>query len=237
MCTKKRAIIVVCVLPIFAILKNVHLFYTRGRQVIPNPDLSEEELTVKYCGFPTPATEFFEIYIRIWIAFSLYAFIPICSVFVLNVLIMYTIWKIRKISSQSSRGQWIKKSNNQMTAMFLSVSFTFLILATPNMIVAVIKPYLKLSYTQSMSYAYIETVIHAMAYLMHSSNFFLYCLTGPGFRRELKLMVNNWFGRNTSRNKAAVSDPVPAVALLSNFDLPRTDNVCIGNIEEATSCI
>ena len=105
MCTRKRAVIISITLPFFAILKNVHLFYTRGRQVVANLELPEEKWIVKNCGYPTPAIEFFEIYIRTWIGFSLYAFIPMCSVFILNVLIMYTIWKVRKISSQSTRGQ------------------------------------------------------------------------------------------------------------------------------------
>ena len=45
-------------------------------------------------------------------------------------------------------------------------------------------------------YAYVETIVDSMAYLMHSSNFFLYCLTGAGFRRELKLMVSRWKGNS-----------------------------------------
>ena len=89
MWTPKRAFIVACVLPSIASIKNLHLFFTRGRQVIVDAALPEEEWAVSNCGFPTPEIEFFETYIRSWIAFSLYAVVPIVSVFILIVLIIH----------------------------------------------------------------------------------------------------------------------------------------------------
>ena len=74
--------------------------------------------------------------------------------------------------------------------MLLSVSITFLVLIIPSITVLLIKPYLNLTNEKANMYAYIESVVDCIAYLMHSSNFFLYCLTGSGFRRELVLMFN-----------------------------------------------
>ena len=211
MCTPNRAMIVALALPSIAILKNVHLFYTRGRQVMANPE-SPEEWTVNNCGFPSPAIEYFETYIRTWIGFSLYAFIPIFSVLALNVLIIHTVWKVRKISAQSSKGEWIKKSNNQLTAMFLSVSITFLIFVIPSITVLVIKPYLNLNDKQLNRYAYIEAIVDSMAHLMHSSNFFLYCLTGPGFRRELILMFNKRLRRSSLYDRSIINNTLSTVS-------------------------
>ena len=59
MCTPKRAFIVACVLPSIASIKNLHLFFTRGRQVIVDAALPEEEWAVSNCGFPTPEIEIF----------------------------------------------------------------------------------------------------------------------------------------------------------------------------------
>ena len=78
-----------------------------------------------------------------------------------------------EVKVPTSREERARKSNNQLTAMFLSVSVTFLILITPSITVLLIKPYLKLSEAQASSFAYVESVVDGMAYLMHSSNFFL----------------------------------------------------------------
>ena len=99
MCTPRKALIVACLLPSIATLKNFHLFFTRGRQFIGDPEVPPEEWEVKNCGFPTPQIEFFETYIRSWIAFSLHAFIPILIVFVLNILIIKTLYKTRKVNT------------------------------------------------------------------------------------------------------------------------------------------
>ena len=61
--------------------------------------------------------------------------------------------------------------------------------------VLVIKPYLDLSPSGSVQYSYLESVVDSMAYLMHSSKFFLYCLTGAGFHRELTLLIGRWIGK------------------------------------------
>ncbi len=208
MCTPRKATVVAITLPCIAVAKNFHLFFTRGRQVTVS-DSGEE--AVNNCGFPTPAIEFFELYIRTWLGFILYAFIPIISVFILNVLIVKELWKVRKVGvavgptagagtgdasnkggAVSKREERARKSNNQLTAMFLSVSITFLILIVPSITVLVINPYVA---NKGQTFFYVESVVDCMACLMHSSNFFLYCLTGAGFRRELKLMVGKWFGK------------------------------------------
>ena len=209
MCTPKRAMTVALVLPPIAILKNVHLFYTRGIQVVANPELPERKWTVNNCGYPSPAIEFFENYIRTWIGFSLYAFIPISSVFILNVLIIHTVSTKRRISADL-----IRQSNNHLTAMLLTVSFTFLILIIPSITVIVIKPYLNLNNQEIKSFAYLEAIVDSLVYLMHSSNFLLYCLTGPGFRLEFNSMVNNLLGRNSLHNSETIRNirSIPTVA-------------------------
>ena len=132
MCTPKRAFIVACVLPSIAIIKNLHLFFTRGRQVIVDAALPEEEWAVSNCGFPTPEIEFFETYIRSWIAFSLYAVVPIVSVFILNVLIIRTLYTSRKVTTvtaageakPSAREERARRSNYQLTERFHHISDT-----------------------------------------------------------------------------------------------------------------
>ena len=190
LCTPRKATITACALPSIAMTKNVHCFFTRGKEVVPDPLLPKDQWVVKNCGFPTPAIEFFEQYIRTWIGFSLYAFIPIILILILNIFIIKTFWKVSKVAAQSNREQTTRKTNNQLTAMLLSVSITFLVLIIPSITVLLIKPYLNLTNEKANMYAYIESVVDCMACLMHSSNFFLYCLTGPGFHRELVLMFN-----------------------------------------------
>ena len=99
----------------------------------------------------------------------------------------------KKVSSQEERA---RKSNQQLTAMFLSVSITFLVLIIPSITVILIKPYVVTTDEERESYAYVESIVDCMAYLMHSSNFFLYCVTGAGFRRELLLLLGGWCGKD-----------------------------------------
>ena len=212
LCTPRKASITACILPSVAMMKNLHYFFTRGKEVVPDPLLPKEQWMVKNCGFPTPAIAFFEQYIRTWIGFSLYAFIPIISVFILNIFIIQTLWKVSKVAVQSNRQQTARKSNNQLTAMLLSISITFLVLIIPSITVLIIKPYLNLTNGKANMYAYIESVVDCMAYLMHSSNFFLYCLTGPGFRRELSFIFKNRSRRN-SREGSEIKITISTLAL------------------------
>ncbi len=198
--------------------------------------MAPEEWEVNNCGFPSDSVAYFEIYVRPWIGFTLYAYIPLAAVLVLNTLIIRTLWKVRKVGqapevpsgqgqgdqnhpgqNQNHQGQGqgqgqmsqqqerARKSNAQLTAMFLSISVTFLLLLPPSMTTIALKPYLDLTEAQAARYAYLESFADSLAYLMHSINFYLYCLTGPGFRRELRRVFARWCHRGGAEGETEAS--------------------------------
>ncbi len=209
LCTPKKARIVAVCLPVVAIFKNFHLFFTRGRQILEDPELPEEQWLIINCGFPTPAIEYFENYVRNWIALALFWLIPVISVIVLNTFIVLALWKVRQVgpsqdsSQQSANKQQerARKSNSQLTAMFLSVSITFVLFLTPSITLIVVRPYLRMTKEQATRYDYAQSFVDPISYLMHSTNFFLYCLTGAGFRRELRRL----FGARTTSDRDETS--------------------------------
>ena len=190
-----RAHIVANSFVIGAIIKNVHLFWTKGRQVIVGADGIDEVIN---CGFPTPAIEHFELYIRPWIGFTLYAFLPIAAIFALNICISYKLYKIAKFrpggnaSSTGGTSGGTDKNTKQLTIMLLSVAIVFLILIIPSITVLVAKPYVVKSKEDEVRMAYVEAIVDSMAYINHSTNFILYCLTGTGFRKEAKKLICFW---------------------------------------------
>ena len=192
LCTPKRAVVCCVSLLGAALLKNLHIFWTRGRQVTQQPDGT---YVTTECGFPRPEYEHFETFIRPWLAFTLYAFIPITGLVVLNVSIAVALWRHSKKQENSNNqtdGNNSRASRQaaQLTWMLLTVSVTFTILITPSIVVLIAKPYVATSPARSASYSLLEAVADTLAYVNHSSNFFLYCLSGAGFRKEVKRMFS-----------------------------------------------
>ena len=209
LCTPTRALASCLGLAGTAVVKNLHLFWTRGAQDVEQPDGT---LVTIQCGWPRADYEYFGKYIRPWIAFSLYAFIPIASLIVLNSAIAVALWRFSKVkpgmasstggpenSGQQRKAAAERRKTIQLTWMLLTVSVSFLVLVIPSITVLVAKPYVARTSEQLASYAIVEAIADTLVYINHSSNFFLYCLSGPGFRKEAKLLLcRGWFKNQVS---------------------------------------
>ncbi len=157
-----------------AIAKNLHLFWTRGVQQVVN---SDGVIEIFNCGWPNESYESFGKYIRPWIAFSLYAFIPITGILFLNVIISYKLLILKqkvkpgnKIGTGSGDNSQSgdKKDVIQMTAMLLSVSIVFLILILPSITVIVAKPHVIHIDQDAVRLAYVEVRINSFFLLYNS---------------------------------------------------------------------
>ena len=141
------------------------------------------------------------IYIRPWIAFTLYAALPIITVFLLNVLIIYRLVKVKRAAKKqvgpmpasSTPGkttvQEKRKKASSMNAMFLSVSIVFLILLTPAILHYATSAYWVKTPGQQATSTLITAIFETLSYANHSVNFFVYCLTGKRFRREFLALL------------------------------------------------
>ena len=136
--------------------------------------------------------------VRPWIAVALYAFIPIVTVFLLNVLIIFRLIKVKRATEgrvgpmpatsaggppDTTLGN-TKTSLSSMNGMFLSVSIVFLILLTPGILHYATRNYWAKSPEQLAASILLTAVFETLSYSNYCINFFLYCLTGRRFRRE-----------------------------------------------------
>lgn len=180
-CVPRRSKIACAVVFALSVVKNLHVFWTRGAEYNSSGQL------VTNCGKTNPASQAFESLYRPWMALVLISIIPFCILLVCNSVIIWTLTRsrfvqMRQMEATTDRSQTFK----QTTMMCLSVSFVFLICVIPSIVVLIGKPH----WTKTPNYAYevAKAVSNQLAYFNHSVNFFLYCMTGQKFRSELVAM-------------------------------------------------
>ncbi len=132
----------------------------------------------------------FHVNIWSWIHYTVVSFVPFVILLFSNVGIIAKITFTNRIKrnqmQQSSAG--IKMTS--MTAILLLVSFMFLLTSTPISIYIVVtyKVWDSLSDEGKALADLWFPIVVLLAYVNHSCNFFLYCISGPKFRRELVQM-------------------------------------------------
>lgn len=167
---------------IVAIVKNMHVFWTRG------PVYTESGDVIKVCGRPEPYTHF-EVYVRPWIAFVLVGVVPVVLLSVFNVFIIrFLIKEMRKVRATGKKHQ---PDFTQTICMCVAVSLAFLVFITPSLILYIGKPYW--SHTDNATnhvYDVSKAVGNQLSYVNHAINFLLYCITAKKFREEaIKLII------------------------------------------------
>lgn len=189
-CRSSRAKLSCTVTLVIATLKNVHVVGTRGTQYRIPPanetDVAVEAaaaVLVSNCGKPTAACEYFEDFIRPWIAFAVVSVLPFCIILLCNIFIIAALLRVRQLRTEHSITSTSDRSLLQMTAMCLSASFCFLICVTPSIVLLIGKPYWRDA--NESAYEIAKVVNNQLVFVNHSVNFFLYCVTGRRFRNAI----------------------------------------------------
>ncbi len=231
-CTRKRAKLICVLVCMLAIMKNVHLFWTRGFFMFITLETGDI-IQVTNCGSSTTATNFFEKAIRPWLAYITVCLIPSITILILNIIIIVNLQKSKSmnkhksstihqkgISARTSKRIISNESNQQvkqLTVVLLSVSITFLILVSPFFTLIVFQYFLPLTSEEKHIIARIGNILF---YANHSINFVLYTLTSSGFRKELCFLLSfynacqNGTGDSEKENKMHTSNrtSTPGVA-------------------------
>lgn len=183
---KKTSILIALILlPV-----NVHFLWT--------VDLSEDD----NCQ---PKDDIYRHFIEnewVWIDATLYSFVPFFLLLVFNVLIIFDnrkalarqrILKGMAMRNDASKNKHIAMGNQRLTKMLLAVSATFLVMSAPKVILLIIRPHVfifadenGINWIAFANYTLTAALLNILTYGSHAINFFLYCITGQKFRRELK---------------------------------------------------
>ena len=178
-----RAAIIVLILVMCAL--NLHFFWTVS--------LDSNE----HCKYTEDSSHFHDD-VWPWIDATVYSFLPFIILLVFNILIIVVHRKatiLRKTTVRVHRSE-ITNHNNagvqfRLSTMLITVTMTFLVLSAPNVILICIRhKYFDFSVQINdlrdiAVYRLVAMVTNFCLYLNHAVNFFLYCISGERFRREL----------------------------------------------------
>ena len=184
-CRWKRAVIASATILFLTLAKNLHEFWTRG------PEYRVTGEFRRICG-TQKQYEFFLDYVRPWLAFALIMAAPFFLIFFFNCMIVRSLIKAQRLRSKAAatptgtgnQPPTLVSSFRQTTFMCLGISFAFLILIAPSMVLLIGKPYWRPG--NKAAYQQAKAVSNFLAFLNHCINFYLYCVTGQRFRQELR---------------------------------------------------
>lgn len=194
------------IIVVLAVAKNAHVFWTRGFEYDPITGV-----LVDKCG-KINGYAHFETYIRPWLVFFTVSVIPflillLCNLAIVRALVLSE--RVRRGSTNKgkdgSKGRVASVSGSggggggghhhsdggfvQTSIMCLSVSFAFLVCMVPSIILYIGRPYWTSREHPNHAYDTAKVVNRVLVCINHSISFWLYCLTGHNFRRELRAML------------------------------------------------
>ncbi|XP_067933108.1 galanin receptor 2a-like [Watersipora subatra] len=146
------------------------------------------------------------------------AFLPFTLLLVMNIIIIVNLSKANaRKHKMTNNFQQRKKSgerqgtiSQKLTMMLLSVTSAFLLLTAPAAILDILRwqgaPYFDLSKTNDMAlYILCRQITRVLLYMNHSINFFLYCVTGCKFRKELFSTLRCQSSTETDRRRSTIN--------------------------------
>ena len=183
--TKKFATVSLIIQALVIIAINNHFFYTRVLVVCPGRDgkcLSHCEVVDTYIAFV--------LNIYPWIDLCLLLLIPFTIIISSNVAIVYRLLCSRYKKTRLHVNSQAKMTS--MTAILITVSIVFLVTTAPFRIylIKLLDRYQDADMYQKATLTLVFVILNMIKYINYSVNFFLYCVSGPHFRKELKVMFS-----------------------------------------------
>ncbi|XP_052796146.1 FMRFamide receptor-like [Mya arenaria] len=183
MCNERRARMGLGVITLLCFIINAPHFATYEHVTGANPSFRATEYG---SGKGSQNYEF-------WIHCMILVLVPWATIFTLNMLIIHRVTSMnRQMDSKrgSSGKDKTRKSEAQLTRLLLTITFTFLVLIAFQCITQcffMLKAGNHRIVAEAFSIAQLGIVINS------SINFFLYCLSGKRFRKELRIVVCSRF--------------------------------------------
>jgi hypothetical protein len=156
----------------------------------------------------------------------LYSILPFTIMLTSNLLIIYNVICGQKVESKNKASV---KRKRRMTYMLILITFTFIILTLPSVLVhAFFRNTLKTKKYRRL----VNLIVNNLLYTSHACNFFLYVFSAPNFRAELICMFNNLFSKrirnsfsttSNGNNMAIKSKTKKKTSMLSAFLTKETE--------------
>lgn len=179
-CTRKHARIAVAIVLLLSFVKNVETLVTRVVYMDNN--------NITKCRTPDPEHAYYDMYVRPWLVFCAVTALPCVLLLVCNACIIRTLSTMHR--ARLALGGGAKRSSHlvSMTRMCLTVSFTFLLLVSPSIVLLIGRPYWTTSMVANARYNLARAVGNLCQYTNNAVNFMLYFGAGKAFRREIRLL-------------------------------------------------
>ncbi|XP_061179616.1 cysteinyl leukotriene receptor 1-like [Saccostrea echinata] len=137
----------------------------------------------------------FNEFIFPWLSLTLGFIVPFVIMVIANSFIIRCIYLSNKrLAYHHSNDSKNSNSNHNkrlssVTSMLLATNATFMILTLPIMIFLIVEPYHVANEDVTANMHLTWAIVNICDYTDHSVNFFLYCLAGTTFRRELRKLL------------------------------------------------
>ena len=198
---------------VFSLLIIVYLLYAMmpfalDSKVITN---SNGDVINYYCKVGSDLLRYFTEDIYPVYDLCLYSLIPFVIMMIANVSIIYRLFQARRLRSQSTTND----TNDLigMTTMLLGISFGFVISTLPYNIAVLYRKGYGIGHPGSYLFYALGAVL---ANFNHCINFYIYCLTGSKFRREIRKMcccdTQSEESSSLSNNSRAYQSTISSVA-------------------------
>ena len=175
LCTRRNAIITVCVLP-----ASIAILYAYE---LVTWDLSDEG-----CNFHEDHLHLMSN-IHPWLTATLYSYVPAAILIVCTTAISVQLARMRKKRSEILKGKPSEAhAERRITIMIVFICVLFIVLTIPVTIYYVILFAAGGHVYQGPEMQLAETIIILLALFNHTINFFLYVVSLQKFRKELKML-------------------------------------------------
>ncbi|KAL3848132.1 hypothetical protein ACJMK2_019009 [Sinanodonta woodiana] len=202
LCTRRSSRLVIVVIALCLILFNSHFFWTLG--------LTDNK-GIPVCDSLPHAIDFMN-WVWPWMDFCVFSLIPFAVMIICNIIIICNMIQSKRklrqnlgiqlnnISEQEPQKQkslqettrqqsFRPRTTSSLTVMLLTVNCVFLLTTSPVVAHLVADKYwvnADESVLAKISLSW--TIVNMLQYMNNAIHFFLYCLTGPKFRQELKIL-------------------------------------------------
>ena len=190
-CTHRNAALGVCAIAVALVGIHLHFFWTQGERIV---HIANSNRTRRYaCNQREKFDDFLN---QIWsgLEASIFTYIPFTIMLLCNILIIFRLARARlqrRRLGATSHGSHDSIRMTTMTGMLLSATFTFLILNTPvSLYLSGQSTFWKEERRRNHNFEIFWVITQQLMYLNNAINFFLYFISSPRFRQELKKLFD-----------------------------------------------